>query len=295
MISVKQVYGRILMALSRILGVDFAKTADTWIRFRRKLNLRDPKTLADKVSYIELHDRSPLAPKCTDKYAVREYLKEKGYGDLLVPLVGGPWDSVEDVDFSVLPNSFVLKATHGCKMNYIVADKTVFDENKCVAEMRRWMETVYGTYSMEPHYFEIPHRIYAEEYLGDMSSMVDYKFHCLNGEPCFVLVITDRKCNGDAKMQATRYLYDLSWRPIDGIRCDDNEIPGKRNIPKPDSFDKMVEIARKLSKEFKFVRVDLYDINGKVLFGELTFTPAACVFPHFTDKFIEEMGKRLML
>ena len=108
---------------------------------------------------------------CTDKYAVRDYIREKGLEDILIPVVGGPWDNVEDVDFDSLPDSFALKATHGCKMNYLVADKKQLDREKCKAEMSRWLATTYGAYSMEPHYLTIPHRIYAEEFLADASAV----------------------------------------------------------------------------------------------------------------------------
>ena len=137
---------------------------------------------------------------CTDKYAVRDYIREKGLEDILIPVVGGPWENVEDVDFDSLPDSFALKATHGCKMNYLVADKKQLDRKKCKAEMSRWLATTYGAYSMEPHYLTIPHRIYAEEFLADAAQLTDYKFHCANGEPLFVLTVYDRKTDGDNGM-----------------------------------------------------------------------------------------------
>ena len=112
--NIKVAYGKVLTGISRIFGVDNAKKFDTRLRFRRNLNLKHPKSLADKVTYIELHDPSPLAPECTDKYAVRQYVKNKGLEDILVPLAGGPWSKIEDIDFKALPDSFVFKATHGC-------------------------------------------------------------------------------------------------------------------------------------------------------------------------------------
>ena len=186
--SKKMIYGTWLQCLTAVFGIDTAKRFDAKFRMHRSLDLTHPKTLADKVSYIELHRQSPLASSCTDKYAVRDYVANKGFSQTLVPLVGGPWENPEEIDFSSLPESFVLKATHGCKMNYIVPSKDQIDKEKCYQEMHRWMETTYGTYSLEPHYTAIPHRIYAEAYLGDVSELIDYKFHCLNGTPQFVLV-----------------------------------------------------------------------------------------------------------
>ena len=180
---IKKIYGIFLKLLGALFGVGFAKKIDTKLRFKRTLNLKKPQTLADKVAYLELYSQNDLASVCTDKFAVREYVKQKGLEHILVPAVGGAWSSAEAVDFTSLPDSFVLKATHGCKMNYIVPHKTEFDEKKCVTEMKKWLSTTYGTYSVEPHYAKIPHRIYAEEYLGDISNLIDYKFHCINGEP----------------------------------------------------------------------------------------------------------------
>ena len=112
--NIKVIYGKMLVTMSHVFGVDFAKKFDTRLRFHRTLNLKNPTSLADKVTYVELHKQSSLASMCTDKYAVRDYIREKGLEDILIPVVGGPWENVEDVDFDSLPDSFALKATHGC-------------------------------------------------------------------------------------------------------------------------------------------------------------------------------------
>lgn len=293
-VNYKVIYGNMLAGLSLIAGKGFAKEFDSRLRFKRKLDLKNPKTLADKVSYLNLFEESNLMIQCTDKYAVREYIKEKGLEHILVPLVGGPWINVEDVDFRQLPDQFAIKATHGCKMNYIVSDKRLLDENECKCEMQRWIDTTYGAYSMELHYTKIPHRIYAEKFLG-AEDLVDYKFHCLNGEPQFVLVCSERKAKGDEKMFVTLDLLDMEWKLIDELVGSDHKTLAKGKSVKPSCFEEMKEVARKLSKDFKFVRVDLYERNGQVYFGELTFSPACGVFPSFTDDFIEEMGKKLKI
>lgn len=294
-VMIKKTYSAFLKALEVLWGIDTAKIFDVQLRFGRKLDLKNPKTLADKVSYIELHDRSPLASVCTDKYEVRKYVEERGLADILVPLVGGPWTSVDEVKFTTMPSSFVLKATHGYKMNYIVPDSSELDWKKCRKSMKAWLNTTFGTYTIEPHYKDIPHRIYAENYLGNMSDLIDYKFHCLNGEPEFVLAIADRKCEGGERMQATLNLFDMNWKRIPEIQSVGLEVAGCGDVPKPMLFDEMIGVARRLSEGFKFVRVDLYEKNGKIYFGELTFTPAMGAFPNFTDKFIREMGEKLVI
>ena len=124
---------------------------------------------------------------------------------------------------------------------------------------------------------------------------MDYKFHCLNGEPQFVLTCSNRKGNGDKAMQVTLDLFDMDWNHISEIVPSGLEHPGNGQLPKPRSFEEMIRIARVLSSDFKFVRVDLYELEGKVFFGELTFSPAHCVFPYFSDKFDLEMGKMLKI
>ena len=293
--NIKKMYGVFLLSLTKAFGIDKAKKFDAKFRMHRGLNLSNPKSLADKVSYIELHKLSPLASRCTDKYAVREYISQKGYSQSLVPLAGGPWERVIDVDFDILPNSFVLKATHGCKMNYFVPQKVALNKEECLSEMNRWMNTVYGTYSLEPHYALIPPRIYAEEYLGDMSGLIDYKFHCLNGIPTFVLVMSDRSVDGDKAMKVTIDCYDMEWNHIDAVCGAGSEVPGQGKVQKPKHFDEMIEMAKKLSEDFAFVRVDLYERNDQILFGELTFSPATCVFPYLKEDFLEEMGSKLKI
>ena len=194
-----------------------------------------------------------------------------------------------------LPDSFAIKATHGCKMNYLVPDKSKFNSEKCKKEIKRWMNTTYGTYSMEPHYIKIPHRFYIEKYLENADQLVDYKIHCLNGKPRFVLTCSDRKSNGDKAMQVTLDLFDMDWKQIPEIVSSGAECPGNGKVSKPENLDEMVRIARILSKDFKFVRVDLYELEGKVYFGELTFSPAHCVFPYLSDRFDLEMGKLLQI
>ena len=293
--NIKMLYAQVLGGISAVAGVDAAKKFDAQLRFRKKLNLKKPTTLSDKVTYIELHEQSPLAPSCTDKYAVRKYVEDKGLGDTLVPMVGGPWSRVEDVDFNTLPNSFAIKATHGCKMNYLVPDKSKMDIEQCCKEMSRWIATTYGGYSMELHYLTIPHRIYAEKYLENANQLIDYKIHCMNGRPEFILVCSDRKANGDAAMQVTLDLFDLEWKHIPELIPSGSEVAGDGTMTKPQKLDEMIDIARKLSEDFKFVRVDLYELNGKVYFGELTFSPGSCVFPYFTHKFDLKMGKKLQI
>lgn len=292
---IKKTYAYFLKMISSLFGIDAAKKFDTSFRFHKKLDLKNPKKLSEKVTYIELHEPRDKITECTDKYAVRRYVEEKGYQKILVPLVGGPWSAVSEINFDLLPNSFALKATHGCKMNLIVQNKKELNLISCRKELKKWLKVTYGTYSVEPHYFKIPHRLYAEKYLENADSLIDYKIHCLNGNPQFILVCSNRKANGNASMQVTLDLFDLQWNQIPEIIGTKGEVAGKGIISKPDQLDEMINIAKVLSKDFKFVRVDLYELEGKIYFGELTFSPACCVFPYFTEKFDKAMGEKLSI
>ena len=206
----------------------------------------------------------------------------------LIPVYGEACGSFDQLPFHSFPDRFVLKATHGCKMNYFCEDKAKLNLDDCRKTLTKWLRVTYGAYSGEWHYLNIPHRIYCEEYLGGKETMVDYKFHCMNGVPQYVLACGNRSRSG--KPKAREAIFDLEWNELPGLL-----EKGRFNIPPPACLGQMVEMAKRLSEDFKFVRVDLYERDGKVYFGELTFTPACGVFPQYTDAFLEEMGRRLRL
>lgn len=289
-VRLKLIYARILSIIERTFGIDAAKKFDIFLRFRKILNLKNPQTLADKVSYISLHAFPELAVRCTDKWDARQYVASKGFEDILVPVYGTAVSSVEDVDFQLFPDQFVLKATHGCSMNYICKDKTTLDKAECLSVLERWLNTTYGTYSVEPHYRKLPHRIYCEEYLEAAETLKDYKIHCINGQPSFILV-----CSGRDEAFIKLDIFDLEWNSLDAVQPFNGQIPGNGNVPKPQNLERMIQIARILSEEFDFVRVDLYEVNGKVFFGELTFTPANGIFPNYKQELLVREGKRLKI
>ncbi|MBO4351537.1 MAG: glycosyltransferase, partial [Proteobacteria bacterium] len=250
------------------------------------LNIKHPQNLAEKIAWLEYHEIHNLKVDCTDKWAVRDYVKSKGLEEILVPVYGDVYSSAEDLNFTDLPDQFVLKATHGCGMNLVCPDKRNIQQDAVLATLRHWLSTTFGTYSFEPHYETIPHRFYIEKYLGDGDAMVDYKFFCFHGKPSFVEVCSNRKSG--LKLS----LYDMDWNRLDAIT-------EKRYTPelleRPKNFERMKEIAEILSEDFVFVRVDLYHIEDQIYFSELTFTPATCVLANFKEDFLLEEGKKLTL
>lgn len=293
--TLKHTYGVFLMAIEAIFGIDTAKKLDVAIRFRKEIDLKDPKTLADKVSYISLHCLPELAVVCTDKWEVRNYVASKGLQDILIPICAEAVSSADMIDFDQLPDSFVIKATHGCGMNLVCTDKQKLDTASAYRKMEGWLKTTYGTFSPEPHYRKLPHRVYAEHCIANPEQLVDYKIHCINGAPSFILVCSDRSMDTNISAGVTMDIFDLNWNWLDAVQWYKNHGPGTGKIPKPANLDEMLRIAEILSADFDFVRVDLYNVNGKVYFGELTFTPANGVFPSYKQELLEAEGKKLKI
>ena len=282
--NAKTVYRFFLNISSKILGVTLTKKLDAKIRFHRTLNLQEPTTLADKLCYMELYVDDPVKTRCSDKYAVRQYVADKGLSDILVPLCCEPCSDVDEIDFDALPNQFAMKAAHGCAMNLICADKRALDIRKARKLADKWLHEDYPRACIEPHYKNIPHRVIFEAFLEDAESIIDYKFHCFHGMPDFVLVCGNRVSG------VQKRIYTLDWQPVDAMI---GEEKGSYEFEKPAGLQRMIEISKILSADFDFVRVDLYDIHGKIYFGELTFSPASGVLPNFSEEFIAEKGKLL--
>ena len=281
--SVKDLYRAMLNLSAKLFGVTFTKKADARIRFHKKLNLKHPTTLSDKLCYLELYTENPLKVKCSDKYEVRDYVAGKGLKDILIPLCQGVCSDVNDIQFERLPEQFVMKATHGSGMNFICEDKSKVSKEEIYRLAQKWLNEDYPRACVEPHYKKIPHRVQFEEMLQAEGGITDYKFHCFHGVPDYILVCTRTsglKC----------YVYNLDWEFIDIVTGSER---GTERIEKPKKLDQMIEISKTLSSDFDFVRVDLYEVNEKVYFGELTYTPESGVIHGYVDSFDSEKGKLL--
>lgn len=259
-------------------------------RFRmgRSLNLKNPKSLSEKINYINLYDNNELACKGADKYKSREYVEQLGYGEYLVKLIG-VYDNVNDIDFAKLPNKFVLKCTHGCGYNIICQDKSTLDIEMVKNKINIWMKEQYGYRGGEFHYNKITPKIICEKYiegLDDEKLPIDYKIHCFNGKPIFTLCCSNREKS--LKLD----VYDKNWNKIDAIT---ESYKSNKDIEKPRDYKKMLEIAEKLSQGTKIVRIDFYELNGKALLGELTFTPAAGRPNYFIKEFDERIGEYISI
>ncbi|KAF0238237.1 MAG: hypothetical protein FD181_1182 [Prolixibacteraceae bacterium] len=250
------------------------------------LNLRVPKSINEKLMWLKLYYENELTVKCTDKFLVREYLGSKRLSNILNELYG-VYDTVDEIDFDNLPQKFALKATHGCGYNIICSDKSTLKIADVKTKLNFWLNSIYGLRTGEWQYARIKPRIICEKYLEhpvNSTSVADFKIHCLNGQPFCILVYYNRSEN--SKM---RTAYNLNWERINVLKNEGGDFE------KPQNLDAMLQIAVSLSEPFPYVRVDLYEVEGRLYFGELTFTPHGGMMINFTDETLDLMGKQLIL
>ena len=228
-------------------------------------NLDQPRTFCEKLNWLKIYDSSFLKTYCADKLMVREYVKDKLGVDLSIPVLG-IYDKFEDIDFSKLPKNYVIKCNHGSGMNIIVKDG-IINKTEAKQKLDRWMRTDY-LHLLEFHYKPIKKKIFIEEYKDNgEQGLIDYKFWCFNSQPKFYGV------NAGQGHGAIIY-YDMNGETFKVQRADYSSAADVK-WERPKHFDLMTEYAKKLSSDFKFVRVDFYEIQGKIYLGELTFLPNA--------------------
>ena len=234
----------------------------------KKLDLNAPKTLNEKLQWLKLYDRRPEYTVMADKYLVRDYIAEKLGEEYLIPLLG-VWDSPDEIDFDALPDQFVLKCNHNSGLGMCICrDKSKLDIAKTKDELRRGLAQDYYLTGREWPYKNIPRKIIAEKFMADESEgLIDYKFFCFDGQADCVMVCIDRHIN-DTKF----YFFDKDWK-LKRLNVRGKEAPSDFTLRKPECMDKMFRIAEVLSKDLKFARVDLYECNGHIYFGEITFFP----------------------
>lgn len=240
------------------------------LNFGKKLNLKSPETFNEKLQWLKLYDRKSEYVQLVDKYRVREYIANKIGKEYLIPLIG-VWDKFEDIDFAKLPNQFVLKCNHDSGSVIICKDKNTFNFEKAKVKLSRGLKRNLYYFGREWCYKDVPPRIIAEEYLVDDSGdeLKDYKIFCFNGEPRIILVCADRFSSGGLREN----FYDTNWNLLNLQRPKHPNT--EYSVSKPESLDIMLSLARTLSQNIPFVRVDFYEVDGKVYFGEMTFFPAS--------------------
>lgn len=243
----------------------------------KKLDLDKPKTFNEKLQWLKIYDHNPLYTNLVDKYEVRKYISKIIGEEYLIPLIG-VWDNFQQIDFSKLPNQFVLKCTHDSGGVVICKDKEKLNIEEAKKKINSSLKRNYYYACREWPYKNVKPRVICEKYMVDESGveLKDYKFMCFNGEVKCSFVCLNRNSKNGLNVD----FYDMNWKLMPFER----HYPSSGTaIPKPKNFNKMIKFTEKLSKGIPFVRVDFYETNGQMYFGELTFYPGAG-FEEFTPE-----------
>lgn len=275
----------------------FSFLPDSWkcriqylIKTHHLPNLKVPERYSEKIQWYKLNYRTKLITECADKYAVRKYVESKGLGFLLNDLYA-VYDNADEIDFMSLPQSYAMKANNGSGTNAFIKDNSAENHEKLRKLAKKWLHHVHSV-GGERCYTDIPPKVIFEKLLPRDSNndLPDYKFFCFYGEPfCLYTMIdyTDNHANGKLGF------YDLEFNQLPYRRLDYAPITTK--LEKPKNFEKMVEYARILSKDFPHVRVDFYNIDGQIVFGELTFHNAGGYVKFEPDEFDYIVGEKFIL
>ena len=263
--------------------------------FHRFPNLKKPKDMNEKILYMKLYTDTSRWTVLADKYKVRDYVKQCGLGEYLIPLVGA-WYDVNDIDFDKLPQSFIFKANNGVGKSELlmVKDKSKLD----IEETKKFLDELLkrkhvGVLAGEPQYKDIKPCIIAEELLPSEEgekSPADYKIYCANGKAHYIWMCSGRDSTGTDVMT-----YDCNWNPRPDLCVFDSRYREGKVRPKPQNLEEMIRVAEMLVKPFPFTRLDLYNINGKIYFGEITFTPLGGMVNFHPQSFLDEMGNYIDL
>ena len=240
------------------------------LEMNKRLNLQDPKTFNEKLQWLKLYDRNPEYTQMVDKFEAKKYVANIIGKKYIIPTLG-LWDKFEDIDFTKLPNKFVLKPTHASGNIFICKNKDEIDYKKLKKTVQKWLKRNYYLVHREWPYKNVKPRIIAEEYMEDqIGELIDYKVYAFNGQCDYVMVCFDR-IKGKTKF----IYYDRKWNIKKEFSKDGIKYGDTIKIEKPKNLDKMFEFAEILSKNIPFVRVDFYESNGNLYLGELTFYPSA--------------------
>lgn len=261
--------------------------AHRWYYRRRTgktLSLESPRDFNEKLQWLIVHRYGEREARYADKLAVRDYVAAQGLEDIL-PKVYGIYPRAEDIDWDALPPRFVLKANHGSGPDFfaLCPDKSQVDRRAVTEKLARALRKNFAKMSLEYHYAHIHPRIFAEEYLEVPGSadLPDYKIFCFHGAPRYILVTSQRQT------ALKRDYFDLDWQPVPLV-----QERYRSMVPpaEPENLKAMLDVARRLSQPFAFVRVDLYNIQGRIVFGELTLSPATGINRTYTEDALQHLG-----
>lgn len=293
--------GRILFAplikVCEFMGNHFPVTLIKWryrYAFKKPVDLENPKDLNEKILWAKLFSDTSRWTDLADKYKVRKYVEDLGLGEYLVKLYA-VWYDAKEVDFDVLPDTFIIKANNGDGKgtNKIIRKSELTEEKKAevVKMIDEWLHRKnIGALHAEPQYKGMKPCVIAEEVLPlepGATSLTDYKIWCFNGKAYYVWVCNDRSGGGNSAHVMT---YDLEWNAHPEYSVFNSDYLKGEIMPRPENLDEMLSVAEKLSAGFPELRVDLYNVQGKIYFGELTFTSQGGFMDFYTPEFNKELG-----
>ncbi len=259
-------------------------------RMGKKLNLKNPQAYNEKLQWLKLYDRNPKYVKLVDKFEVKEFITQILGEQYVIPTLG-VWDKFEDINFDALPNQFVLKCTHDSGGLVICKDKATLDKAKAKEKIEKSLRTNYYWRGREWPYKNLKPRIIAEKYMVDESGyeLKDYKFFCFDGEVKALFIAKDRQKQGEE----TKFdFFDENFNHLPFTNGHPNSEPP---YFKPEKFEEMKEIAKRLSKGIPQVRIDLYNINGQIYFGEITFFHWSGTTPFKPEEWDYKFGEWIKL
>lgn len=284
-----RVIDRIIIPVIPIPDITYLRI-QYYLKMKKSLNLENPQTFSEKIQWLKLYGRRPIDTVLSDKYAVKDYISKNIGSQYVIPLLG-VWDKFSEIDFEKLPNQFVLKCTHDSGGIIVCKDKKLLDKKRAEKILTRSLKHDYFVFSRERAYQNIPRRIIAEEYKEDSQTgeLRDYKFFCFDGEPKLLFVASDRQNEGEE----TKFdFFDMQYNHLPFT----NGHPNAKVLPqKPASFEEMKKLAAILSKGIPHVRVDLYDVNGKVYFGEMTYSHWGGMMPFEPEEWDYTLGSWIKL
>lgn len=281
---------KLLYRISKFLIPDGLYTR---LKFRKNLgrwpDMRNPKSFNEKLCYLKLHRREPIMSVMADKHEAKQYVSQRIGEQYIIPTFG-LWDNAEDIDFKELPNKFVIKGTHDSGGVVVCRDKAKLNLNEVREQMRCSLERDFYAITREWPYKNVQHRIIAEAFIQQRNGgLTDYKFFCFDGYVDCVMVCLDRHLD-DTKF----YFFDKDWNFL-RLNKRGQAAPEGFTLPKPEGIDEMFRIASELSKGHPFLRVDLYNVDGKIYFGELTFFPDGGVDPNLLPETDLHWGQLIKL
>ena len=281
------------MSFAHLLPEKTHLKIEYWLKVGKKLNLDNPQTFCEKIQWLKLYNRKPEYTMMVDKLAVKKYVADRIGDEYVIPVLG-VWEKPEDIDFESLPERFVLKTSHGGGGGGVIIckEKRTLDKQKVVDTMRRAMKQDIYKVNLEWPYKNVPKKIFAEQFIEDkfnVTGLPDYKWYCFGGEPKFCQVIKDRKTN------ETIDFFDTNWNHQEFIGLNPNVNHAKALPQRPVNLETQIQIARELSKNMPFSRIDLYAIGEKLYFGEITLYPASGMGKFRPEQYNMILGQMLVL